>query len=554
MTRSTSRDEATPTPQADTVKRFGRYTLIRRIAHGGMATLYLARLEGPEGFEKFYAIKKIHPHLAEEREFVAMFLDEARFASQIQHPNVVQIFELGEVAGEFFFAMEYLAGENLATVMKELALRSLPPPRPFIAHVIARVAAGLHAAHELRDPAGAPLGLVHRDVSPQNVLITYDGLVKLLDFGIAKAAGRLSRTATGELKGKYAYMAPEQIIRNDVDRRTDIFSLGIVLYEATTMERLFKDETEVLTLERVARCDVPPPREFDPGYPPELEAIVLRTLRRDPGERYQTAAALADDLDAYVDSAARVDAAALASWMSEIFPERAEEKRRLLERARGLVAPAPGRRRRWIVGGIVVAVLALAGLAIVLLRAGPPPHRVGTLRVSSSPVPGVVALDHGPPAGTTPLELDDLAVGDHSVSVSADGYERWEATFAIQQPGQLVTVLVPLTPAAPIAAPPPPAPPPLPAVDAGADAGADAEATHAKAGPATRGFGYLNLSSTPWSEVYLGERALGTTPLVMAKLPAGRRRLKLLREGQPPARFLAIDVKAGETVRRTYAF
>lgn len=552
MTRTSRREESTPTPQADAaVKRFGRYTLIRRIAHGGMATLYLARLDGPEGFEKFYAIKKIHPHLAEEREFVAMFLDEARFASQIQHPNVVQIFELGEVAGEFFLAMEYLAGENLASVMKELALRSLTPPRPLIAHVLARVAAGLHAAHELRDPAGALLGLVHRDVSPQNVLITYDGLVKLLDFGIAKAAGRLSKTATGELKGKYAYMAPEQIVRNDLDRRTDVFSLGIVLYEATTLERLFKDENEVLTLERVARCEVPPPRELDPEYPVALEAIVLRALRKAPGERYQTAAALADDLDAYVGSAARVDAAALASWMSDLFPERAEEKRQMLERARDLAAPAPApapkRRRRWIVVGVVAACLALAlaaGLAVVLPRDGPPPQ-VGTLRVSSSPVPGVVALDHGPPAGTTPLEIDDLALGDHTVSVSAEGYERWETTFAIQQPGQLVTVLVPLTPAAPVA---PPAPR---AADADADG---ARELPEKAGPAARGFGYLNLSSMPWSEVYLGERSLGTTPLVMAKLPAGRKRLKLLREGRPPATDLVIDVKAGETVRRTFAF
>jgi serine/threonine-protein kinase len=566
MVTSSIAEETTPTPSKAT--RFGRYTLIRKIAHGGMATLYLARLDGPRGFEKFFALKKIHPHLAEEREFVEMFLDEARFASLIQHPNVVQIFELGEERGDYFFAMEYLEGESLAAVGRELDRREVPPPRPLLAHIVARTATGLHAAHELRGADGEPLGLVHRDVSPHNVLVTFDGVVKLVDFGIAKAAGRLSQTTTGELKGKYAFMSPEALLGSRaVDRRSDIFSLGVVLYEITTLRRLFKDESEPATLDNVARCHVPLPTSFDPAYPRELEAIVLRALQRKPADRYQTAAELAADLDAYVEaSGERVTSTSLGHWMSELFAEQASDKRRILNLARrapptasSSIAPVTRRVPPWLAYGILSAIGALVvTLTSLLATSSPADVPVGTLRVMSTPLGGTVSLDEAQPLGVTPLEIAGLALGVHRVRVTAEGHEPQVAAFTIQQSGQLVTVVLPLER---VTSEPTPREPTVTKADASvADAGGAAVGEIDRPAPPDKratsrddlGTGYLNLNSTPWAEVYYGGRKLGTTPLVKARLPAGRKRLKLLLRGSPPAQYLWVNIEAGTTHRATW--
>ena len=612
-------EELTSASLTKGLTRFGRYTLIQKIAHGGMATLYLARLDGPVGFEKLLALKKIHPHLAEEREFVRMFLDEARFAALIRHPNVVQIFELGVVEGEYFFAMEYLEGENLAAVTKSLVRQPLTASRPLLAYVVARTATGLHAAHELRGSDGYRLGLVHRDVSPHNVLVTYDGLVKLLDFGIAKATSLLSQTATGELKGKYAYLAPEQLHgKGQVDRRTDIFSLGVVLYEATTLRRLFKDQNDILTLTRIARCEIPRPRQIDPEYPPELEAIVLRALHREPSERYQTAADLATDLDRWVQSTGEsIGPSSLGCWMSERFADSMEQKRRIHAVARQLPAateataehvPEPRRWPKWPLYAALAMLVALVGtLAILLLGVSLTSPTGGTLRVRSSPRAGDVYLDDGPLLGQTPLELAGLAPGQHTVTVKALGYETRETDFSIQESGQLVTVLVPLEPVAeergtleiprveglevvvddddvrratPLRLELAPGehrvvvdgpqgaryetqlvieagrttvmtPPPLSAPGPDAASGRDGGLERATPERVTKGYGYLNLGSSPWAEVFLGGRRLGTTPLVKVKLPAGRVRLKLLPEGRTPAKSVLVHIKRGSTTRRT---
>jgi serine/threonine-protein kinase len=564
MVTTSIAEESTPTPSEAT--RFGRYTLIRKIAHGGMATLYLARLDGPQGFEKFFALKKIHPHLAEEREFVEMFLDEARFASLIQHPNVVQIFELGEERGDYFFAMEYLEGESLAMVGKELDRRELPPPWPILAHIVARTATGLHAAHELRGVDGEPLGLVHRDVSPHNVLVTFDGVVKLVDFGIAKAAGRLSQTATGELKGKYAFMPPEALLGSRaMDRRSDIFSLGVVLFEITTLRRLFKDESDPATLDNVARCRVPLPSSFEPTYPRELEAIVLRALQKNPADRYRTAAELAADLDAYVEaSGERVNSTSLGQWMSELFAEQASAKRRALELARRAApssstsrTPVTRRIPPWLGYGVFSAIGALiVTLTSLLATSSPADTPVGTLRVMSTPLGGSVSLDEEQPLGATPLEIAGLPLGDHRVRVTAKGYEPQVAAFTIQQSGQLVTVVLPLERVSSESTPPEPTVTKVAAsaTDAGSVGEMDAptppdrRATSREDG----GMGYLNLSTTPWAEVYYGGRKLGTTPLVRARLPAGRKRLKLLPRGVPPAQYMWVNIEAGATNRVTW--
>ena len=225
---------------------FGRYSLICRLASGGMANLYLAQLSGKEGFEKLVAIKRIHEHLSEEQDFIRMFIDEARLVSRISHPNVAQVIELDRFEESHFIAMEYVDGEGLHAL-----LRRTKPKLPLVARIIAHTAAGLHAAHELQDQKGNPMGVVHRDVSPQNILISYLGAVKVVDFGVARARGNLHETNIGTVKGKLAYMSPEQVQSGPVDRRSDVFALGIVLYEATTFRRLFKGESEVEKMRNV---------------------------------------------------------------------------------------------------------------------------------------------------------------------------------------------------------------------------------------------------------------------------------------------------------------
>ncbi len=237
----------------------GRYELIHRLAHGGMATVYLGRAKGKAGFEKVVAVKVIHPHLASEAEFVGMFLDEARIAARIHHPHVVEILDLGESEGGYYMVMEFIEGENLAALVR--ALGSSPErklPIPVILQLLADTLEGLAAAHELRDGNGQPYQLVHRDVSPHNILINLDGWAKVGDFGIMKAAGKASNTRTGELRGKLAYMSPEQARGGQVDPRTDLFAVGVIAWELLTGQRLFACTTEAATLEKVIACKVPP--------------------------------------------------------------------------------------------------------------------------------------------------------------------------------------------------------------------------------------------------------------------------------------------------------
>jgi len=306
---------------------FGRYALICRLASGGMANLYLARLAGREGFTKEVAIKRIHEHLSDQAEFIQMFIDEARLAARISHPNVVQVIELDCVDASFYIAMEYVDGESLHAI-----LRRCRPDPVLAARIIANAAAGLHAAHELRSPDGEPLGVVHRDVSPQNILISYQGAVKVVDFGIARARGNLHTTEANSRKGKVAYMSPEQVMADPLDCRADVFALGIVLYEITTYRRLFKAENEAGTMIKVVRGDVPPPSSVCPGYPPDLEAIVIKALDRDPDRRHQSAEALQADLERYIiGSKTLVLASLLAELLQTTFSDRIAEKRRVQE-------------------------------------------------------------------------------------------------------------------------------------------------------------------------------------------------------------------------------
>lgn len=308
-----------------------------------MAEILLARLVGPSGFERPVVIKRILPHLSREQRFRNMFLDEARIVAAIRHPNVVSVHELGQEGGELFLVMEYLEGESASSLARRLVAHRKLLSFGLCAHLMAEVAAGLHAAHELRGLDGKSQGLVHRDVSPANVFVTYSGAVKVLDFGIAVAADRVSRTEVGQVKGKYAYMSPEQCVAGPLDRRSDIFSMGTVLYELSTCRRLFKRESDMLTLQAICHGGVPRPRDLIPEYPLELEDICLRALAKRPEDRYPTALEMRRDLLEVARNlnGSKVPEESLTKVMRRLFEDRIGEKRQMLSRLRA--GQVPGR-------------------------------------------------------------------------------------------------------------------------------------------------------------------------------------------------------------------
>jgi serine/threonine protein kinase len=299
---------------------FGKYYLLERINVGGMAEVFKAKVMGVEGFERIVALKRILPHIAEDEEFITMFIDEAKIAVQLQHANIAQIFDLGKVDDAYFIALEYVQGRDLRGIFDDLRKKHQTMPLPQVCYVIMQVCEGLDYAHNKRDAQGRALNLVHRDVSPQNVLIGYEGEVKLIDFGIAKAAGKASKTQAGILKGKFGYMSPEQVRGLSIDRRSDIFAVGIILYEMLTGERLFVGESDFSTLEKVRNVEVVPPSSFNSQIPEQLEHIVLKALAKDLEDRYQNALDLHDDLQAFLYSVGQFSSRKdLSVWMKRTF-------------------------------------------------------------------------------------------------------------------------------------------------------------------------------------------------------------------------------------------
>jgi serine/threonine protein kinase len=297
----TSPGENSPRPKslANVPEKIGRYRVLGRIGHGGMATVYLGKSDGPSGFERLVAIKILHEHLSTEKRIVEMFLEEARVAARIRHPNVVPVIEVGQDQGRYFLVMEYIHGESLLTVMIRSWTRNKNFPTAYAAYLLTGASDGLHAAHELVGANGKLLKVVHRDVSPHNFLVGYDGVIRISDFGIVKISDEIAHTQSG-VKGKVAYMAPEQALGKGLDRRTDLFALGVVMWEMLVGRRLFKSSTDFKTLQNVCSRDVLAPSVFRDSLSPELDRIVLRLLQRDPEDRYETAGDVSRDLRAFL--------------------------------------------------------------------------------------------------------------------------------------------------------------------------------------------------------------------------------------------------------------
>ncbi|HEX4457294.1 MAG TPA: protein kinase, partial [Polyangia bacterium] len=557
------------------------------LAVGGMAELFLARAAGPQGFSKLCVIKRVLPHLAEDPAFVEMFLDEARIAATLQHPNVVQMYDVGVVDGNYFIAMEYLHGEDVRSISKAVQHKEQRLPIEHALNIVIGLASGLHYAHEKVGFDGKPLEIVHRDVTPQNVIVTYDGAVKLLDFGIAKASNRFGETRFGTLKGKVPYMSPEQGRGEALDRRSDIFSLGIMLYELTLGRRLFQGKSDFEVLKQIVEGTVAPPSEYEPQYPPELEAIVMRALVKEKESRYQTARDLQVDLEALVRAdRLHVSPIALQSYMAELFGHKieawqdaqakgkslgehletmqlesladdddehnAETEARDAERlaaeraafrarvdavaavetqalpASELVADvvAPAKRRAWLWPSAIAAVLLLV-LGVWRLARSP--------AVVERPAPPAQAVATAPQANGEIPAAEGVNPNGQVEPVATPLPPKTNETKA-DKPHKVATTTpaprVKAKPLAPIQAGKRPVTPPSGKL---------------------AGEGTLMLASSPWCRVSIDGVDHGPTP-VSAKLPAGRHVVLLTNPEFKISRTLPVFIPPNETVRKRLDF
>jgi eukaryotic-like serine/threonine-protein kinase len=410
----------------------------------------------------------------ENEAFIRMFIEEARLATRLEHPNIVRTYEFGEVGGRYFTAMEYLPGEDLQKVLNKLAVARQRMPFALAATLMQQVCAGLHFAHELTDVDGAPLDLVHRDVNPANVIVTYTGEVKLLDFGVAKTTS--TQTQSGTIKGKLAYMSPEQIIARGVDRRSDVFSAGVVLWELLTSRPLFVRDNDAATLYAIMNDPIPPVSRYRLDVPPALEAIVDRALARVPADRYETAEQMSEALGAFLDTQDKCDARSRGRMLEDLFgAERAEAKRsisqsRALSKNVSLVMklrsevrtdlasavnalrgsaerrlePAPERssKRMMIVLALIIVAAIGSGLAIVMSsrpQTTPVAARAaaaGTISIESDPPGAAISLGGEPTGLRTPAVLSGLSTDRVTVQLALDGYQTRTETLVVPVEGQ----------------------------------------------------------------------------------------------------------------------
>jgi serine/threonine protein kinase len=405
--------------------RLGRYGVRAKIAEGGMAIVYLGRSSDTE--HPIVALKVIRPEYARDMQFVAMFLDEAKLVSRLAHPSIVKVYEQASQEGQLFIAMELLFGQSLAAVWEASEKRGLRLSPEVVAFIGARIADGLHHAHELHDDAGVHQEVVHRDINPSNIFITYAGQVKIIDFGLAKAVDRLTSTMAGVVKGKLAYMAPEQVAGPSVDRRTDLFALGITLWELTVGRRLFKGANDVETMHNVREAKVPDPRTLVPAYPPALAGIVMRALAKDRDARYSTAADMAKDLDAYVMARGRIiNPATVLEIMTNLFPGERDRDASWFEDTGLPIRTVP------------LAPLSLPSMDLVSDVTHPPSTSAVAL-MTLSPVSGTEPTVLAPSRREAPLTDPKTAPAPHSVGGPA-GVPS--GPFALLSAGEIVMFVV----------------------------------------------------------------------------------------------------------------
>lgn len=534
----------------------GRYTLLAPLASGGMAEVWLARQQGLAGFEKLVVIKRMLGEIAGNEHFEAMFTAEARLAAAISHRHVVQMFELAREDGELFIAMEYVNGESLAKVLRTAYANLRPIPTPLAVQLVAWAAEGLHAAHTLVDVRGEPAGLIHRDVSPQNLIVTVDGSIKVVDFGVAKSA--TEHTVSGKIKGKVGYLAPEQARTERLDARVDVFALGVVLFELLTQTRLYYklDDVQILTL-LLNKTPLPRCRERVPTIDEELDDIVARAMAHDREQRHGSAGELQSDLEGWLKRRRLSPSSTeIAAFLREVFPNRETERRQLLEGMQesgsrpetgaspslGLpLASRPARRWPWALAAGALLVLSV----LVASSLSRPTERAARFTFEATPQ-AAITIDRRT-VGTTPLAVE-LAPGPHDIEASASGcVSQRRGVVASEAGGQSLMVFQLQCPIdagalkADIAAVPDLVDEPAePLVDAGAPAP-----------PTTRARGRLDLMTTPYTEVYLGKRRLGATPLRGVALPAGDHVLRLENLEAGVSSVIEVTIKPNQTTRET---
>jgi len=559
----------------DKSQNIGRYQLLARLASGGMAEIFLARQTGIGGFEKLVVVKRILPNLAREKAFVEMFLDEAVIAAQLNHPNVVQIYDLGQAGDDYYIAMEYLEGESLGHLAREGAGVHKPLSPGLSAGIIAQVCDGLYFAHTFEDENGKPLNIVHRDISPHNIIVLFNGLVKLVDFGIAKAATQMHQTQVGTLKGKLAYMSPEQCMGSEVDARSDIFSLGVVLWELLTSKRLFRRDAEPAMIRAIVDQPIPKVRDARIKVPEKLAAVADRALEKDPEKRFQSAAEMAAALRQYLrDESIEAQAEQISAYAHEVLGDRARTKKKLLEEIRekgpegvslGVLKPksdslpshslagqgasgglaeaatriraegdsaeyGSGRTRTSslaLLVGIVGLVLGLGAAGYFWWRSGEN-QNASTSPLTPAQVEAPSVAKHDQPK-VSPQEPDRKA----AAAEETDAGKREPAEKKVDEKKHAAKTLVQK---------------PRPAVISRKPA--IKKTVVAKRSKAESG--QLTFDTKPWTEVYLGKRKLGITPLLKIDLPAGRHELTLVNQGRGIRQKIKVTITAGKlaTVRK----
>lgn len=553
---------------------FGKYYLIDRIAMGGMAEIFRAKSFGVGGFENLLVIKRILSHLSVNDQFVRMFMDEAKVSAVLQAANIVRIYDFGKIRENYFIAMECVEGKDVKLLLRKLAGRRNLLPREFAVYIAMEAAKGLDYAHKRTAISGQPLNIVHRDVSPSNILVSYTGEVKVADFGIVKAANCAENTDAGMLKGKFEYMSPEQANGVDLDRRSDIFALGIILHEMLTGRRLFKTDSELKTLERVKRVDVDPPSALNPAVPARLDEIVMRALAREPDQRYQDARELhADLLDFLYPASPDLTQQSLAHFMRGLFVDEMETERARTESGSALaremhdsaadmdlepefdggrtpthaapLLPAKAPSRAPIIIAVVVAIaFALALVGVVGWNATRVPEvqtvtnevrpTTGAIGVALTPA-ATVSLDGQVVGSGAVVNIRDLAPGEHVLRVEAAGFVAHEERVSVEA-GDKVRLSVTLQPVKAEPVPTsarPNTPPPSRIVPT--------QAAPSVAAPAAPIAVFAAFNSTPsGADVLVEGRSVGKTPMTWDGGTAGSRySVELRLTGYDSAKFSA---------------